>query len=182
MPHDSFVLFLPFLPSSPKRGILIKDNRYCNTTPMGADKVVYQIVFPATIVFGVDVGHVHDARDGFLCSNQCLMDLGIIVSVHQRYDIVSRQTKGRRGVKGTENDKNDDKDFSFYGNDLFHKTFLDFDKYMFRNFKLVAIDFSLRPCLYTMLSPPVCVRPHRQVDSSTQAKACGYLKSLPKAA
>ena len=74
------------------------------------------------IVFRVNISHVHDAHDRLLCSNQRLMDLWIIVFIHQRYDIVSRQTKGRRGGKGTENDKNDDKDGSFYENDLFHKT------------------------------------------------------------
>ena len=44
---------------------------------------------------------------------------------------------------------------------------------MLRNFKLVAADFSLRPCPVYNAQP---------VDSSTQAKACGYLKLLPKAA
>src|SRR3989339_388025 len=105
--------FLTLFTFFPKWDVLIKDNRHSHTTPMGADEVVDKVVFPTTIVFWVDIGHVHDTHDGFPCSNQCLMNLWIIVSIYQRYDIVRRQTKGRRGVKETENNKNDDKDFHF---------------------------------------------------------------------
>src|SRR3989339_820902 len=108
--------FLTLFTFFPKHDVLIKDNRHSHTTPMGADEVIDQIIFPTLIILWINIGHVHDAQDRFPCSNQCLMDLGIIVSIHQRYDIVRRQTKGKRGMKGTESDKNYDKDFGFYGN------------------------------------------------------------------